>query len=286
MKYLNLPKYFLLKDKFINENISFLRKLVITRDKEIAINFSELQDCTRGALMVFMAQIEKTVFSFGKKIYRHGKFPSSQRMKKILISSGNILHQNTLITPIILSDAEKRASLVNPNLIDSIVVDLKKIGVKDYYYPFNTFLTEIIANAVEHGIEKRKINWWLTQDIDKGKKHITYSFVDMGDGIIDTHKKAKLPLKYWFMSDSRIVLDALYGKLGSSTKQTNRGRGLPQLRNLIELGIVSDLIIITNRVSLSYQDNCFKSAKNPNFVGTYYSWTINKDNCDKWKNTQ
>lgn len=284
MKVIKIPKYFLLKDKFIYRTVSFLRKLITTRDKSLAINFSQLKDSTKGDIMVFIAQLEKSVFEYGKQFYRNGKLPPSKKARKLLLFSDKMVHENKPLPPN-LSDAE-RASLVNPKLIDSIVKELKKIGIKEYYSPFFIFLTEIIGNAVEHGIENRKINWWLTQDIDRESKMIIYTFVDMGNGIIDTHKKAILPIKYWFMRDSRIVLDALYGKLGSSTKQANRGKGLPQIRKMIEAEIVSDLVIITNRVSIRYQNNSFRSTKNPNFVGTYYCWTINQNNYNKWMSMQ
>jgi|WetSurMetagenome_2_1015567.scaffolds.fasta_scaffold44829_4 hypothetical protein len=282
MKILKVPKYFLLKDNHINRTISFLRKLITSYDKAIGIDFSNLKETRKGDLMVFMAQIEKSVIAHNKQFYRAGKLPTSRQAKKLLLFSGKMVHDYKPLPSSVLSD-EKKATLVNPRLIDGIVKELRKVGINEYYIPFNTFLTEIIGNAVEHGIENKKINWWLIQDIDRVKKTIIYTFVDMGNGIIDTHKKAGLPIIYWIKRDSSIVLDALYGKLGSSTKKTYRGRGLPQLRRMIEAEIVSDVVIITNKVSLSFKNNCFSSMKNPNFVGTYYSWTINQNNITKWK---
>jgi hypothetical protein len=284
MKIIKVPKYFLLKDKHIQNSISFLRKLVTSRSEIIAIDFSQMINSSKGDIMVFIAQIEKSGIEFGKLFIRKGKLPNSRIMKKLLLFSDKMVHENKPLPPN-LTDAEK-ASLINPRLIDDIVKDLRKIGIREYFIPFNIFLTEIIGNAVEHGIENRKINWWLTQDINRENQSISYTFVDMGNGIIDTHKKAKLPFKYWFLGDNKIVLDALYGRLGSSTKQPNRGKGLPQLRTLIESEIVSNLIIITNKVSLRYENSSFMSGKNPNFVGTYYSWTINPYNYEKWMTSQ
>ena len=76
---------------------------------------------------------------------------------------------------------------------------------------------------------------------------------------------------------------ALEGKLGSSTKQPNRGRGLPQLRHMVEKKWISDFVLITNRVSLRYINDSFVIKQHPNFVGTYYYWTINKENYTVWK---
>ena len=80
------------------------------------------------------------------------------------------------------------------------------------------------------------------------------------------------------------MLDALYGRLRSSTKKSYRGRGLPQLREMIENEFVSDLVLITNSVSLHYQKGVFNANTNSNFIGTYYSWTIDLNNYQKFIN--
>ena len=85
------------------------------------------------------------------------------------------------------------------------------------------------------------------------------------------------------LNDEEILLYALEGKLGSSTKQPNRGRGLPQLRHMVEKKWISDFVLITNRVSLRYINDNFVIKQHPNFVGTYYYWTINKENYTVWK---
>lgn len=69
---------------------------------------------------------------------------------------------------------------------------------------------------------------------DSTSKTITFVFVDMGIGIIDSYKKAGLPSSYNKKSDVDILLDALDGRLGSSTRQPNRGRGMPQLKHMVE----------------------------------------------------
>ncbi len=285
MKTIKMPKSFLLKDGSMRNTILTLSKLIETKNKEIAIDFSEIQELEKGDLMVLFAQMEKSIITHRNKLFRKGRLPSEKKIKTTLLSADKIFHINKAIEIPEISDAEKE-KLLSPRLVDDIVKDLKKIGIKEYYYPFNVFLTELIGNAVEHGIENKNINWWLTHEIDRKNRIVKYTFVDMGMGIINSHKKAKLPIKYYFFSDKRIVLDALFGKLGSSTKMSYRGRGLPQLREMIENGLVANLTLITNNVSLNFQNGVFIANKNPNFVGTYYSWTIDQNNFQKWKNSQ
>ena len=76
-------------------------------------------------------------------------------------------------------------------IIDEEVINLKRIGIKEYYERFSNFLTEIIGNATEHGIKNSDINWWLWRDKDYVNKKMNYAFVDMGVGIISSYKKAK-----------------------------------------------------------------------------------------------
>jgi hypothetical protein len=285
MKIVKLPSFFLLKDKYLSPTILSLAQLTKRKEKEFEIDFSELKEMRKGDVMVLYAQIEKSIIINKNKIYRKGSLPTIKKIKELLMSPSIIHHEKKKIELPEISDSEKE-KLLYPKLIDIIVNDLKKIGIKEYFYPFNVFLTELIGNAVEHGIENRNINWWLTQEIDRQTKVTKYTFVDMGLGIIDSHKKAGLPLKYMFLKKKKILLDALNGKLGSSTKQSNRGKGLPQLREMIEKEYVTNLILITNSVSLYFQNNIFFTKKNPNFVGTYYSWTIDQNNYQKWKNSQ
>lgn len=254
MKIVLLPRKFLMEREFLALTIKTLKRFITIKDEQLAINFSELEEIRKGDLIVLFAQIEKSIFSNGNKIYRVGRFTSVKILKELLKSNTSVLHKYMEISIPYLNDSEKQ-KLINPFLIDSIVKDLKKIGIKDYYFPFNVLLTELIGNAVEHGIENRKISWWLTHEIDRIGKSIKYTFVDMGTGIIQSHKKAGLPIKYIFLGDKKIVKDTFFGKLGSSTKFSNRGRGLPQLRDMIEKQIISNFVLITNSVSLNFENN-------------------------------
>jgi len=283
MKIIKIPITFELKNNSLKNSISTLIKLVIPNRDSLAIDFSRLEITSKGDLMVLIAQLEKSIITKHNKIYRRGKLPTGKKVKELLLSSMDLVHVNKDITVNKLDESEK-AKLLNLNIVDSIVSGLKKIGIKEYFIPFNEFLIELIANAVEHGIENKNINWWLTHEIDQKNKEIKYTFVDMGLGIINSHKKAGLPIKYFFLQNKFVILHALYAKLGSSTKETNRGRGLPQLRLMIEKGFFSNFVLISNNVSLHFRNNQFMSSNNRNFVGTYYSWTIDKKCFEQWRN--
>lgn len=282
MYIIKLPAFFSLRGVNLKESVNAINKLIYYKNKTLSLDFSEIKEMSKGELLVLYAQLEKSILTNQNKIYRIGKLPSEKNVKSLLKTSEKIFHINKQISISEISEPDKE-KLLNPNLIDLIVKDLKKIGIKEYFTPFYEFLTELIGNAVEHGIENKNINWWLTQEIDTKKRTIKFSFVDMGSGIINTHKKAGLPFKYYFLNDSKIVLDAFKGTLGSSTKQSNRGKGLPQLMSMIENEYISNLVLITNNVYLRYENGVFVEASNPNFIGTYFSWSIDQNNYLKWK---
>ena len=124
----------------------------------------------------------------------------------------------------------------------------------------------------------------MYHSIDYKSRTVKFVFVDMGKGIVDSYRKAGLPAEYKRKPDDEILLLALNGVLGSSTKEPNRGRGLPQIRDMVENSLISDFVLITNTVSLRYNNGQFKKTAHQNFVGTYYSWTINKENFILWQN--
>jgi hypothetical protein len=283
MKIIPIIKNFLLQKPHIEATISNLRNIYLEKDKDIALDFSELEKIKEGDIMVLSAQIEKTIINNNTRFYRNGKLPQDKAIRQLFSNLPQVIHVKKNIQLDELSNAEKEKLLI-PKFIDKLVKDLKKIGIKEYFYDFNSFLTELIANAVEHGIENKNINFWLNTEYDKKEKKARYTFVDMGIGIIDSHKKAGLPLKYKFSGDYKIVIDSLYGVLGSSTGESNRGKGLPQLKDMIVKEYISDLVLITNNVTLHFINGEFVDSRNSNFVGTYYSWTINQENFQKWKN--
>jgi len=282
MKTIVFPENFLLENEYISEAIETLSMMISHNIDSYELDFSKVKNLRRGDLMVLVAQIEKSV-KRGNQLKRVGNFQDGGKIKLMMSHLFSVKHDKTIHWQINDVNEFERAENLIPEVIAKIVKDLWKIGIREYFYPFNTFLTELIGNAVEHGIKDKEINWWLDREVNRTDKTIKFTFVDMGKGIVESHKKAGLPLKYLFSSDSKVVLDSFSGQLRSSTKLPNRGRGLPQLMEMIEKGWVSDLVIITNSVSLQYKDDNFAVTDIPNFRGTYYSWNINSNNFQKWK---
>ena len=282
-KTIQLPKVFVFKDENVRAVITIMVRLSNIWRKKVHIDFSLVKQVRKGDLMVLMAQLEK--LSLKKKQIKFRGIT-----KNILgLFREKVIHFKDFNNANIANIAKE----TSPVVVENVVVDLKKIGINrnsdhgfTFYERIKALLTEIMGNAVEHGISNKNINYWLTSEVDNKNKQITVTFVDMGRGIAYSHKKARLPLKYRIIglfSDNKIVLNSLLGKLPSSTQEVNRGKGLPEIREIIKTGIVSDFILITNRTLIQYNNNQFITNRIDNFKGTYYSWTINKKNFEKWK---
>lgn len=283
---IRFPRYFLIEREYLSDVIPSLRKIVTKPTEKIKVDFSEVEDMTDGSYMVFLAQVEKALTKDKEVRLYLKKKPKSQKVLEMLATQKNYKHKNIRITSDIIPNKTNTLAILDPDYIDEVVKELKKLGFTEYYQPFYDFLVEIIGNATEHGIRHRSINWWMWKNRDYSHKCMRYVFVDMGVGIIKSYKESGLLRRYRMRDKRKIPIDALNGKLGSSTKQPNRGRGLPQIKDIIEKGYISDFVLITNGVSLHYENGEFIASKNPNFVGTYYSWTINKENYIKWKSSQ
>lgn len=73
--------------------------------------------------------------------------------------------------------------------------------------------------------------------------------------------------------------------MGSTTRQPGRGNGMPLILENIEKEWISNFFLITNSVSLRYIKGDFRILNTPFFIGTYYSWSISKNNYLQWKNS-
>lgn len=277
------PNVFRFIEPNINTCVLFLNSLMNSYYTAINIDFSEVSEMEYSDYMMLVAQIEKAKIQNATKFYRVGKPPLSQKVNNILKGKKNVKHLNIVVDNL---EAARKARDLNPFVIKEVVEDLNKIGITDFFDKFEILLSEMVGNATEHGVKESKINWWLMDDLISDSQRVNFTFLDMGIGIIGSHKKAGLPWKYRFLPYTIIPKHSLYGKLRSSTKKDNRGQGLQQIRKYIVEGVVENFLLVTNCVSLRYQDGQFRTSRIQDFEGTYFSWSISKESYNKWKSTQ
>jgi hypothetical protein len=282
-RHIKLPGKFVFDNRHLNVAVRVVARLSKIRNKIINIDFSKIRQIRKGDLMVLIAQIER-LFEKGKTVKITGDVPlivSQMWPKKVLHFNERSLEKYKAY----------KARRIFPLKVVNLVRKLSKLGIDKnspqgttFYERIEAFIMEMIDNAVEHGIRENNINYWLISEIDENSEQMRMTFVDMGRGIARSHRKSGMPWKYNFSTDSRIVLDSLHGKLQSSTKNPNRGKGLPTIRDIVKKQLISNFILITNRTAIKYDDEKFIPQRVANFKGTCYIWTINKQNFEIWKN--
>ena len=239
-KHISLPKKFYMRKGYLKQVINTLNKIVKYPSDDVYLDFSHIEEITKGSYMVLLAQAEKAIST----------------------------------------------ATVDTKVVSDILTELRRIGINEDYRIFYDFLVELIGNAAEHGIQNKNINWWLLYYRVPEQKSFKFVFVDMGVGIIGSYKRSKLQRFIKLKQSSWIIQQAFNGQLGSSTGQSNRGRGLPFIKHCVEKGFISNFILITNNVSLHHENGELQVSSNPNFVGTYLSWTVSKENFISWKNSK
>lgn len=270
------------RDNFPNLLIK-IDKIYSCPYKHLLLDFRNIESLTHSAYMVIMAQVEKSVLKKEKTTKIIIDIKNDSVMKVISKHEDSQVHHRHLTFDNLKNDFKNKSKEYTPDITFAIEKDLKKINIYDFY-ELNTLITELLGNAVEHGIQNRDINWWLHHRYDSKSKSVKISFVDMGIGIAGSYRKAGLSIDYQKKEDLDIVKDSLLGLLGSSTKDIHRGKGLPQIFRMVENKWISDFILITNKACIRWLDNEFYYQKQDvNFVGTFYSFSINKNNFDKWK---
>lgn len=211
--------------------------------------------------------------------YRY-EYYHKHSFKSYLLS--HFIHKNLQIT----DNTLERSQQIDVKLIAELTNELKaSIQIDDIFEPLYDLLVELLGNAAEHGIKKKNINWWMHRYSDINTQAMHFSFVDMGEGIIKSYKDSNLLKEKDLKSESDILLNALKGRLGSTTGKPGRGNGMPLILENIEKEWISNFFLITNSVSLRYINGTFRVLETPYFIGTYYSWSISKNNYLQWKNS-
>ncbi|MFA6422870.1 MAG: hypothetical protein WCW17_00280 [Patescibacteria group bacterium] len=143
-------------------------------------------------------------------------------------------------------------------------------------------LVECMTNTIQWAYEKNySLNkWWVAAYYDKNQNKIFYIFLDNGQGIPSTVSK-RFPERVAAIFkkitkqqlDTTLIKSALKGEFRTRTKQSSRGKGLPQIYSFAKEGKISDLRIMSNRGYIDTVDpnNCEELSRK--FIGTLFSWS-------------
>lgn len=236
---------------------------------------------------MLLAQSEKAIDKIGEEVYI--KLPRNKEARNIVNGKWEDRHVHhasykKMDLSTLKEDAFCRQYRIDPTVAIQAVEELKKIDIHKPFRPLYDFLVELIGNATEHGIRGMSLSWWFLYY--KEKNSYRFVFVDMGKGIVGSYASAEATREITRdKSHQEILLEALEGKLGSSTGKENRGRGLPFIMQCVKKEFISDFVLMTNSVYSRYENGVMRTRSIPEFEGTYLSWKVNQSNYIQWKNT-
>lgn len=298
---LKFPKRFVFDKESAADIIKFFNILYRYRHKDIILDASETKEISECDLILLNATLEKIYVINSKDRIVNRVVIKGLKSKLLKIvrdhlqsdwsfsndksNKEKVRHLSLRGEDQVITNQLKFAMDNNPHVIRGIVDNLKRIGVKNFDEFYN-ILIEMVGNAMEHGLRDKHINWWLYQDRDSKTNSFTYTCLDLGVGILKTYEESHVLsfIDKYFTPKTQLALKALKGELGSSTGTAGRGTGLKIINNAVENKWIDNFVLITNNAYISYNSTtgCYELKKIPNFVGTYYTWTINKECFERW----
>ncbi len=232
-----------------------------------------------------------------KRIFMSVELPDKDTCKKYLIESGFLdymFDENGVKFPkthssdeIIFEKGFGKLTTAQNRKITEIIKNMMfhLTGKYQHFSPLKKTILEICGNSIEHAYSI-KGQWALTVKYEN--HYVLFTVIDLGRGILDTlYRKYSTEIKEIFKSRDQILLNAFIKKYGSSTKETNRNKGLPMIKTISDKGLIEDLLVVTNDVFLPLNSKRKPKLFNQNsikFNGTFYEWKVTKQTLIKFNN--
>ena len=147
-------------------------------------------------------------------------------------------------------------------------------------------IKEICGNTVDWSNAEHD-QWSFGMKFEEEK--VIVVALDLGQGILESISRNFTDyIKDLLDNNSHVdILEGAFNrKYGSKSKQTYRNRGLPSIKHANTLGLIKDLIVLTNNVLLDFttsgKSRKFANHRSRAFSGTLYSWIVDSS-CIKSK---
>ena len=268
--------------------IRFLRDLTHAIPKyRVFIEFADVDRITPDAPLALLGTLRK----FGRRNVR-GSVPRDPTARAILEQSGFFEHVRHGISiqgdcqGLMIKFSGKR---VDPELARRLIHRGMELlfGTAQDSEPSYSVIVEGMENTIAHAhrlpnerglIALDTESWWASVFVDRERQRICFALLDVGVGILRSARvKAlrRLSLVWRKSPDAQLLLDILGGKLPSRTELPNRGKGLPEIKRLSDLGEILELTLVTNAVHAALGEGQTVTLSE-SFSGTLLYWEISK----------
>jgi hypothetical protein len=283
---LKSPKTLSLRSEFANEFLQFINEIKRIGNKGffIRLNLKEVSHIGEGGIAMLLSVISDLE---RKGIFFDGYKPDKLESRDVLERSGFFKHMNGTVSK--KNQVSKNEILKTGDgktdqtaLIPHIHKAMETIWGEERRCPaLYSGLGEMMRNSIEHAFEKeQKIIWHLGLTHIEEDNSVKFTFVDNGDGIINTYRNRENAtfsrIREILKNNAEILKAAFENGIQSRTGLPWRGKGLPTIFELYQDQVISNLVVISNNAYLDYDRNLFIKLR-VNYSGTFYYWVMNRD---------
>ena len=255
---------------------------------KIYFDLSAITKITAESVMYIIALIRNIKRTKLLKVGCEGNFPTESSARSVIEKVGFYRYVRTTTHKLLMDDTSQiqisEGLLADVELSQKICdfvqryTNTDRCGTKKLY----RMIMEMMTNTKEHaysGSSNGMIgNWYIY--VEDTPQSVHFVFLDTGAGIPSTvRKNFGEKIKGLVRSDDGYYIrSALEGGFRTATKETYRGKGLPEIYEHVTNGIVTDFQIFSGRGLCSVlSDGQIQDVENKiEFRGTLFMW-----NCPK-----
>jgi hypothetical protein len=260
------------------ETIAFLNGLRSHANKyRLTLDLANVNKLTTDGIAVLIATLRQL------RTYIRGNLPKDSAAQNMLVGSGFFAHVNKMQELPSVSHgqiSQERSKKVQPDLAKELIhFGTRALGSEQKCTAAYSVLIESMSNTHNHAAPKRTTDreqWWATVFADANRKRVCFTFVDTGIGIFKSVKLSNVRKLYKLVgirNDTDILRDMLHGMVESSTGHAYRGKGLPNIYKMSQMGRIKSLVIVANDVHCNVTTNEYRMLEN-SFRGTVLYWEI------------
>lgn len=293
-------------DKNYNESISLIDDFAargLKTKQPLKLNFSNCTSIAPAAMLLLLAHIDRIRILRGSDAVT-GTYPLDEKLDKKMCAMGfyDLLNIKNRYSHPKTFPMEYIKFVSGTKKPDRFTQDFKSslfgnLSIKtDVGRSFYAAITEALLNCLNHAypdtpIKDKKIKnkWWLSGHYHKPSGNLHIMFCDLGVGIPETLPRTQTSekirdlikkLSLGMYEDDGTMIRAAMAIGRSQTGHNNRGKGLNDLRKLIEKIGAGKLIVYSNkgRYNFNLKDEKFieESHKTLSYSirGTLIHWTV------------
>ena len=251
-------------------------------------NMSEVVEIDLPAICLLLSLLNKLTW---KQISYAGNAPNDPSASDTFFRSGFLEMMNSKGFKLKPPSIPNQLYMIGqndlkPQVIGESIQKAMQVVVGEYthFKPVYSIMIEICTNSVEHANDfVNEKNWLVSISYEEGRAN--FILVDSGQGILKTlHRKAVELFSdiISFKSQPKVLKDLFDKKYQSRTKEINRHKGMPRVKQAYVNGFISGLAVLTNNVYYNF-DNDEAITLDNEYHGTLFKWTIDVDNYKRWK---